>query len=154
MNQHVDLNFRAINYSAEVYLNGHKRVLGKGMFRRHSLDVTDILSPVGQNLLAVIVHPPDHPGRIPPTGGQGGDHEVSNIFLEFCNFFNHLNIEPWINSQYYHRLRCWVVGHFHPAPQDGTGFEPISGGSNFSLPDGTKQVVLAARGTNFVSKSD
>ncbi|XP_057515834.1 mannosylglycoprotein endo-beta-mannosidase isoform X1 [Amaranthus tricolor] len=76
VNQHVDLNFRAINYSAEVYLNGHKRVLGKGMFRRHSLDVTDILSPVGQNLLAVIVHPPDHPGRIPPTGGQGGDHEI------------------------------------------------------------------------------
>uniref|UniRef100_A0A803KP71 Beta-mannosidase n=1 Tax=Chenopodium quinoa TaxID=63459 RepID=A0A803KP71_CHEQI len=76
VNQHVELNFRAINYSAEVYLNGYKRVLGKGMFRRHSLDVTDILSPDGQNLLAVIVHPPDHPGKIPSTGGQGGDHEI------------------------------------------------------------------------------
>lgn len=76
VNQHVDLNFRALNYSAELYLNGHKRLLGKGMFRRHSIDVTDILSPDGQNLLAVIVHPPDHPGRIPPEGGQGGDHEI------------------------------------------------------------------------------
>lgn len=75
-NQHVDLNFRAINYSAEVYLNGHKRVLPKGMFRRHSLEITDILSPDGENLLAVIVHPPDHPGKIPPQGGQGGDHEI------------------------------------------------------------------------------
>ncbi|KAL7235173.1 hypothetical protein ACSBR1_018629 [Camellia fascicularis] len=75
-NQHVDLNFRAINYSAEVYLNGHKKILPKGMFRRHSLDVTDILHPVGENLLAVLVHPPDHPGRIPPEGGQGGDHEI------------------------------------------------------------------------------
>lgn len=75
-NQHVDLNFRAINYSAEVYLNGHKKVLAKGMFRRHSLDVTDILHPDGENLLAVLVHPPDHPGRIPPEGGQGGDHEI------------------------------------------------------------------------------
>ncbi|THG01585.1 hypothetical protein TEA_029765 [Camellia sinensis var. sinensis] len=75
-NQHVDLNFRAINYSAEVYLNGHKKVLPKGMFRRHSLDVTDILHPDGENLLAVLVHPPDHPGRIPPEGGQGGDHEI------------------------------------------------------------------------------
>uniref|UniRef100_A0A803R5E3 Lysosomal beta A mannosidase n=2 Tax=Cannabis sativa TaxID=3483 RepID=A0A803R5E3_CANSA len=75
--QHLDLNFRAINYSAEVYLNGHKKVLPKGMFRRHSLDVTDIVhSEGGQNLLAVIVHPPDHPGRIPPKGGQGGDHEI------------------------------------------------------------------------------
>ncbi|OWM85363.1 hypothetical protein CDL15_Pgr018987 [Punica granatum] len=75
-NQHLDLNFRGINYSAEVYLNGHKMVLPKGMFRRHSLDVTDILHPDGQNLLAVLVHPPDHPGSIPPKGGQGGDHEI------------------------------------------------------------------------------
>lgn len=50
------------------------------MFRRHSLDVTDILHPDGQNLLAVLIYPPDHPGRIPPEGGQGGDHEVT-IFL-------------------------------------------------------------------------
>lgn len=74
--QHLDLNFRAINYSAEVYLNGHKKVLPKGMFRRHSLDVTDIVHPDGQNLLAVLVYPPDHPGSIPTEGGQGGDHEV------------------------------------------------------------------------------
>lgn len=45
------------------------------MFRRHSLDVTDIVRD-GQNLLAVVVYPPDHPGSIPPEGGQGGDHEV------------------------------------------------------------------------------
>ncbi|XP_031270159.1 mannosylglycoprotein endo-beta-mannosidase-like [Pistacia vera] len=74
--QQLDLNFRAINYSGELYLNGHKKVLPKGMFRRHSLDVTDILHPDGQNLLAVLIHPPDHPGRIPPEGGQGGDHEI------------------------------------------------------------------------------
>ncbi|XP_044483718.1 mannosylglycoprotein endo-beta-mannosidase isoform X2 [Mangifera indica] len=46
------------------------------MFRRHSLDVTDILHPDGQNLLVVLIYPPDHPGRIPPEGGQGGDHEI------------------------------------------------------------------------------
>ncbi|KAI3770655.1 hypothetical protein L6452_01796 [Arctium lappa] len=74
--QHVDLNFRGINYSADVYLNGHQTVLPKGMFRRHSIDVTDILHPDGQNMLAVLVHPPDHPGTIPPQGGQGGDHEI------------------------------------------------------------------------------
>nr|GME03689.1 mannosylglycoprotein endo-beta-mannosidase [Ipomoea batatas] len=38
----------------------------------HALD-----QPDGQNLLAVIVYPPDHPGRIPPEGGQGGDHEIA-----------------------------------------------------------------------------
>lgn len=51
------------------------------MFRRHSLDVTDILHPDGQNLLAILVHPPDHPGRIPPEGGQGGDHEVWSLSI-------------------------------------------------------------------------
>nr|CAB3461596.1 unnamed protein product [Digitaria exilis] len=75
-NQHVALNFRGINYSAEMYLNGHKEVIPKGMFRRHTIDITDILHPDGNNLLAVLVHPPDHPGRIPPQGGQGGDHEI------------------------------------------------------------------------------
>lgn len=75
-NQHLDLNFRGINYSAELYLNGNKKILPKGMFRRHSLDVTDILHPDGQNFLAVLVYPPDHPGTIPPEGGQGGDHEI------------------------------------------------------------------------------
>ncbi|MED6220111.1 hypothetical protein PIB30_041737 [Stylosanthes scabra] len=76
VNQNCDLNFRGINYSADVYLNGHKMVLPKGMFRRHSLDVTGILNPNGSNLLAVLVYPPDHPGTIPPQGGQGGDHEI------------------------------------------------------------------------------
>lgn len=75
-NQHCDLNFRGINYSADVFVNGHHMVLPKGMFRRHCLDVTDILHPDGTNLLAVLVHPPDHPGKIPSEGGQGGDHEV------------------------------------------------------------------------------
>ncbi|KDP23514.1 hypothetical protein JCGZ_23347 [Jatropha curcas] len=75
-NQHLELNFRAINYSAEVYLNGHQMVLPKGMFRRHSLDVTSLLNPGGRNLLAVLVHPPEHPGSIPSEGGQGGDHEI------------------------------------------------------------------------------
>lgn len=90
-NQHVDLNFRAINYSADVYLNGHKQTLPKGMFRRHTLDITDILNPSGKNLLAVLVFPPDHPGTIPEGGGQGGDHEVSSV-CSFCILF-------WIEAE-------------------------------------------------------
>ena len=86
LNQYVNFNFRAINYFAEVYVNGHKTSLPKGMFRRHTLDVTDILHPENDSLLAVIVHPPDHPGTIPPKGGQGGDHEVhyTSLSLSLC----------------------------------------------------------------------
>ncbi|XP_075657130.1 mannosylglycoprotein endo-beta-mannosidase-like isoform X3 [Castanea sativa] len=50
----------------------------KGVFQRHSLNVTDILHPDGQNLLAFPVHLPDHPGRIPHKGEHGGDHEIGN----------------------------------------------------------------------------
>ncbi|KAL7120096.1 hypothetical protein ACP275_02G102300 [Erythranthe tilingii] len=75
-NQHVDLNFRAINYWAEVYLNGNKEVVPKGMFRRHSIDITNRLNPNGKNMLAILVHPPDHPGRIPTQDGQGVRHEI------------------------------------------------------------------------------
>lgn len=115
--QHLDLNFRGINYSAEVYLNGHKRVLPKGMFRTHSLDITGIVHPDGQNLLAVLVHPPDHPGSIPSAGGQGGDHEVyvyfhnNNSCFMFYSFLQNLSflvcqkffkildlIQVWING--------------------------------------------------------
>lgn len=71
------LNFRGINYQAEVFLNGFSKSLSKGMFLRHTIDITDWLNTDGENLLAVLVHPPDHPGRIPPEGGQGGDHEVA-----------------------------------------------------------------------------
>ena len=68
-------------------MNGHKKVLPKGMFRRHSLEVTDIVHPEGQNLLAVLVHPPDHPGSIPAEGGQGGDHEVHSINGKPVDYF-------------------------------------------------------------------
>lgn len=64
-----------------MFLNGHEKQLEKGMFLRHILDVTDWVNPNGHNYLAVCVHPPDHPGRIPPQGGQGGDHEVSQVVI-------------------------------------------------------------------------
>lgn len=78
----VWLNFRAINYQAEVFLNGFSVLLSKGMFLRHSIDITDWLNVYEENRLAVLVHPPDHPGRIPPEGGQGGDHDVRFSHLQ------------------------------------------------------------------------
>eukprot|EP00897_Mesotaenium_endlicherianum_P010214 jgi/Mesen1/9220/ME000591S08540 len=74
----VVLAFRGINYSAEVYFNGTRIELTqpRGMFLRRELDVTDLACLGGANRLAVLVHPPDHPGCV-DKGGQGGDHDIA-----------------------------------------------------------------------------
>ncbi len=73
----VYLNFRGINYSAEIYLNG-KKVNPKthvGMFLRESYNISSLLNKNGKNRLAVLVYPPDPVGN--PNGGQGGDGRIA-----------------------------------------------------------------------------
>ena len=80
----VYLNFRGVNYSCDVYLNGHKlnKTLQKGMFLRFSFNITPFLAKDGKNRLAVIVHPPDVVGNA--NGGQGGDGTIArNVGLQY-----------------------------------------------------------------------
>ena len=75
--QLVWLNFRGINYMAEIFLNG-KRVNNtthEGMFLRKSFNITPYLKADSTNVLAVLVYPPTHPGN--PNGGQGGDAQIA-----------------------------------------------------------------------------
>lgn len=66
------LNFRGINYTAEIYLNGETINSGyKGMFLRQNFDVTSVVDFSNPNYLAVKITPPDHPGS--PDGSNGGD---------------------------------------------------------------------------------
>lgn len=76
---YVDLNFRAINYFVEIYVNGHKEVFPKWMFRRHCVDISDMLNPDS----VVLVYPPDHLGTIPPQKW------MPTVYLLF-NFFDFL----------------------------------------------------------------
>ncbi|MDR2118391.1 MAG: beta-glycosidase [Tannerellaceae bacterium] len=82
----VWLNFRGINYRADIFLNG-KRLnthTHEGMFLRESYLITPYLKTnEGEtNLLAVIVYPPDDPGN--PNGGQGGDGRIArNVTMQF-----------------------------------------------------------------------
>jgi hypothetical protein len=71
------VHFRGINYSAEVFLNGTRVKLEqpRGMFLRRALDVTSTAEKQKGNKLAVLVHPPDHPGCV-DLPGQGADHQV------------------------------------------------------------------------------
>jgi len=75
--EQVWLNFRGINYSCDVYLNGKKlnKTLFKGMFLRQRYNITSLLEKSGNNRLAVVVFPPDAVGN--PNGGQGGDGTIA-----------------------------------------------------------------------------
>jgi hypothetical protein len=56
------LTFEGINYQAEVWLNGQRLGTIKGAFRRGEFDVSRRLNPTGDNVLAVRILPPPHPG--------------------------------------------------------------------------------------------
>ncbi|HEY4337735.1 MAG TPA: glycoside hydrolase family 2 TIM barrel-domain containing protein [Puia sp.] len=73
----VWLDLRGVNYSCEVFLNGHKlnHQTHYGMYLRQSYNITRELAANGDNRLAVLVYPPDPVGN--PNGGQGGDGEIA-----------------------------------------------------------------------------
>ncbi|MEP6628005.1 MAG: glycoside hydrolase family 2 TIM barrel-domain containing protein [Ginsengibacter sp.] len=73
----VWLHFRGINYSCDVFLNGHKLndQTFYGMFLRQQYNITPWLAKDGNNRLAVIVYHPDPVGA--PNGGQGGDGTIA-----------------------------------------------------------------------------
>ena len=58
---HPSLTFLGINYRAQVWLNGHALGHIDGAFNRGRFDVAGILKP-DDNVLAVLISPPDHPG--------------------------------------------------------------------------------------------
>lgn len=63
--QRVWLNFKGINYRADVWLNGTRianREQVAGSFSRYRFDVTDS-AKAGKNCLAVLIYPVDHPGK-------------------------------------------------------------------------------------------
>lgn len=75
--EQVFLQLRGINYTAEVYLNGHKvnKDTVQGMYLRHSFEITNMLATDGHNRLAILVYPPYEAGK--PNGGQGGDGTIA-----------------------------------------------------------------------------
>ena len=80
----VWLNFRGVNYSCEVYLNGQKlnKQTHHGMFLRQAYNITPYLAKSGRNRLAVVVYPPDPVGN--PNGGQGGDGVIArNVAIQY-----------------------------------------------------------------------
>jgi hypothetical protein len=82
--QEVWLNFRGINYFADIFLNG-KRVNTKthqGMYLREKYLITSYLNKGKPNKLAVWVAPPDPVGNA--FAGQGGDGTIGRNVTMQC----------------------------------------------------------------------
>ena len=83
-NRIVWMRPEGINYSSEIYLNGHLAASTVGMFARNAVDVTSFVRPGESNALVVKVWPVDHPGTCKPkwwgaANGEwhnGGDGEI------------------------------------------------------------------------------
>ncbi len=82
--QQVYLNLRGVNYSCDVFLNGHQLNAKRhsGMFLRQCYNISKWISKDGNNRIAVIVYPPDVVGN--PNGGQGGDGTIArNVGIQY-----------------------------------------------------------------------
>lgn len=82
--QEVWLNFRGINYFAEIFLNG-KRVntnTHQGMYLREKYRITPYLNRGKPNKLAVWIAPPDPVGNA--FAGQGGDGTIGRNVTMQC----------------------------------------------------------------------
>ena len=68
----LDLNFGAVDWRAEVYVNGRKVTTHQGGYDRFSVDITDALKPGSTQELIVGVHDPTDAkdGASPPIGKQ------------------------------------------------------------------------------------
>jgi hypothetical protein len=76
------LELDGVNYSLQIFLNGSRVPIDgdRGMFLRRRINVTDFICAgdiIKLNYMAVLVAPPDHYGKIPAGGGQGGDHSLA-----------------------------------------------------------------------------
>jgi mannosylglycoprotein endo-beta-mannosidase len=82
--QEVWLNFRGINYFADIFLNGKRININthQGMYLREKYLITPFLNKEKINRLAVWVAPPDPVGNA--YTGQGGDGTIGrNVTMQF-----------------------------------------------------------------------
>jgi mannosylglycoprotein endo-beta-mannosidase len=82
--QEVWLNFRGINYFADVFLNGIRvnTVMHRGMYLREKYLITPLIHKGKSNKLAVWVAPPDPVGNA--QEGQGGDGTIGRNVTMQC----------------------------------------------------------------------
>ena len=96
--QHLTLTFEGINYAAEIWLNGKKLGGITGAFIRGKFDVTSVLSESGENVLAVRVSPPPHPGLAQEESIKAGPGENGGVQVLDGPTFSATEGWDWIPS--------------------------------------------------------
>jgi len=107
----VFLNFRGVNYSFDVFLNGHQLndKPAAGMFLRRSYNITQWIAKNGNNRLAVIVYPPDPVGN--PNGGQGGDGTIArNVGIQYTAGWDWIQSIPDRNTGIWDKVTIEKTG--------------------------------------------
>lgn len=80
--QHLFVTFKGINYAAAVWINGRSLGTMKGAFIRGSFDISPYLSTKGQNVIAVKVSPPPHPGIPQEESMSAGSGENGGVMAQ------------------------------------------------------------------------
>lgn len=82
--QEAWINFRGINYFADIFLNGHRINTNthQGMYLREKYLITPCLNKGKPNKLAIWVAPPDPVGNA--AAGQGGDGTIGRNLTMQC----------------------------------------------------------------------
>jgi beta-mannosidase len=80
--RHTWVHFAGINYTAEIWVNGHQAGAMRGAFIRGDFDISEFVKPGRSAILAVLVTPQPHPG-IPHehtvalgVGANGGETAI------------------------------------------------------------------------------
>jgi hypothetical protein len=95
--QRLTLTFEGVNYAAEVWLNGKKLGGMTGAFIRGKFDVTSLLE-AGENVLAVKVCPPPHPGIAQEESIKAGPGENGGMQMLDGPTFGATEGWDWIPS--------------------------------------------------------
>ena len=82
----IFLNFKGINWKADVFINGKKLGQIAGAFTRAKFDVSDMIVPGKKNAIAVYVYKNDEPGFVKESTMQSHDANGGQLGLDNPTF--------------------------------------------------------------------
>lgn len=114
--RHVWLHFGGINYSAQIWVNGHEAGKMLGAFIRGDFDITSFVKPGRSAVLAVLVSPQPHPG-VPHehTVADGVGKNGGETALDGPTFLSTIGWD-WLPAVHDRDTGIWL-----PVTMDATG---------------------------------